>query len=93
MEELFERIRKEYGVRISNEGDISGAWKLVELLKENGWVVYIITARGREQVDAWHPKYGSLYAQFGEIPHFKNVVEGICVTALAVKELKERGIV
>jgi len=91
MEELFTRIQEEYGVKISDEGDMTNAWKLVEILKEDGWVVYIITAKGREQVDAWHPKYGSLYAQFGEIPHFKSVVEGICVTALTIKELKENG--
>lgn len=91
MEELFTRIQEEYGVKISDEGDMTNAWKLVEVLKEDGWVVYIITAKGREQVDAWHPKYGSLYAQFGEIPHFKSVVEGICVTALTIKELKENG--
>jgi len=91
MEELFTRIQEEYGVKISDEGDMTNAWKLVEVLKEDGWVVYIIPAKGREQVDAWHPKYGSLYAQFGEIPHFKSVVEGICVTALTIKELKENG--
>ncbi|WP_457751773.1 hypothetical protein [Thermococcus sp.] len=91
MKELFARIEEKYGVKISDDGDMTNAWKLVEILKEDGWVVYIITAKGREQVDAWHPNYGSLYAQFGEIPHFKNVVEGICITALTIKELKENG--
>jgi len=93
MSELFEKIRAEYGVEIEDENDMTSAWKLVEMLKEDGWVVYIITAKGREQVDAWHPNYGSLYAQFGEIPHFKSVIEGICVTALTIKELKEKGTV
>jgi lauroyl/myristoyl acyltransferase len=91
MKELFEKVRTEYGVEIAGENDMSGAWKLVEMLKEKGWVVYIITARGREQVDAWHPNYGSLYAQFGEIPYFESVVEGICLTALHVRELEKNG--
>ncbi|NJE03323.1 hypothetical protein [Thermococcus sp. MV11] len=91
MEELFERVKAEFGVEVRNENDMSGAWKLVEMLKDKGWVVYIITARGREQVDAWHPNYGSLYAQFGDIPSFKSVVEGICLTALHVRELERNG--
>ncbi|NJE10180.1 hypothetical protein [Thermococcus sp. MAR1] len=91
MKELFKRVKEEFGVEIRNENDMTNAWKLVEMLKEKGWVVYIITARGREQVDAWHPNYGSLYAQFGEIPYFTSVVEGICVTALRVGELEANG--
>jgi len=91
MKEVFEKIKAEYGVEIEDENDMTNAWKLVETLKDRGWVVYIITAKGREQVDAWHPNYGSLYAQFGEIPHFTNVVEGICVTALHIRELEKNG--
>jgi phosphoserine phosphatase len=91
MKELIEKVREEYGIELNDENDMTGAWKLVEALKEKGWVVYIITAKGREQVDAWHSNYGSLYAQFGEIPLFKNVVEGICVTALHIKELERNG--
>ena len=91
MEELFRKVREEYGIEIRDEEDMTNAWKLVETLKDKGWVVYIITAKGREQVDAWHPNYGSLYAQFGEIPYFKSVIEGICVTALHVRELEKNG--
>ncbi len=88
MEELFKKIKEEFGIEIRDESDMTNAWKLVEMLKDKGWVVYIITARGREQVDAWHQNYGSLYAQFGETPTFGSVVEGICVTALRVRELE-----
>jgi hypothetical protein len=91
MNELFERIREEYGIEIQNEEDMTNAWKLVEILKEKGWMVYIITAKGREQVDAWHPKFGSLFAQFGETPNFTSVMDGICNVALLVKELEDKG--
>ncbi|WP_297520180.1 hypothetical protein [Thermococcus sp.] len=91
MNELFERVRKEYGVEIRDENDMTNAWKLVEALKEKGWVVYIITAKGREQVDAWHEKFGSLFAQFGETPNFGSVLEGICSIALLVRELEKNG--
>ncbi|MCD6372365.1 MAG: hypothetical protein J7L37_02275 [Thermococcus sp.] len=91
MKEVFEKIKTEYGIEIENENDMTGAWKLVETLKERGWVVYIITAKGREQVDAWHPSYGSLYAQFGEIPNFRNLMEGICLTSLRIRELEKNG--
>ncbi len=90
MNELFERVREEYGVEIADENDMTNAWKLVEILKEKGWVVYIITAKGREQVDAWHPGFGSLFAQFGETPNFGSVLEGICNIALLVKELEDK---
>ncbi|WP_297487179.1 hypothetical protein [Thermococcus sp.] len=93
MEGLFERIREEYGVEIRDGEDMTGAWRLVESLKERGWVVYIITGKGREQVDAWHPNFGSLFAQFGETPNFGSVLEGICTTALLVKELEKKGAV
>jgi hypothetical protein len=93
MSDLFTRIREEYGVEIEGQEDMGNAWKLVEILKEKGWVIYIITARGREQVDAWHPNFGSLFAQFGESPNFSNVVEGICNIALLVKELERKGLV
>ncbi|ASJ07036.1 hypothetical protein [Thermococcus pacificus] len=91
MNELFERVKEEYGVEIRDENDMTNAWKLVEALKEKGWVVYIITAKGREQVDAWHPSFGSLFAQFGENPNFGSVLEGICNIALLVKELEKNG--
>ena len=91
MRELIEKVREEYGVEIKDENDMTSAWRLVEILKDKGWVVYVITAKGREQVDAWHPSYGSLYAQFGEIPLFRSIVEGICVTALHVRELEKDG--
>ena len=90
MNELFERVREEYGVEIADENDMTNAWKLIEILKKKGWVVYIITAKGREQVDAWHEKFGSLFAQFGETPNFGSVLEGICSIALLVKELEDK---
>lgn len=93
MEELFRRVKEEYGVEIRDEGDMTDAWKLVEILKEKGWVVYIITAKGREQVDAWHPSFGSLFAQFGETPSFGSVLEGICNVALLIRELEKEGAV
>lgn len=52
MEGLFERIKAEYGIEIQNGDDMTNAWKLIEILKVNGWVVYVITAKGRNQVDA-----------------------------------------
>jgi lauroyl/myristoyl acyltransferase len=93
MNELFDKVREEYGIEIRNEDDMTNAWKLVEALKEKDWVVYIITGRGREQVDAWHPKFGSLFAQFGETPNFGSVLEGICNIALLVRELENKGAV
>ncbi|ASJ03465.1 hypothetical protein A3L09_09435 [Thermococcus profundus] len=92
MEGLFERVEREYGVRIEGPEDMGNAWKLIEILKEKGWVVYIITAKGREQVDAWHPDFGSLFAQFGESPNFGSVLEGICNVALLVRELEKKGV-
>nr|WP_209477641.1 hypothetical protein [Thermococcus stetteri] len=91
MNELFEKIREEYGIEIKDEGDMTNAWKLVEILEEKGWVVYIITAKGRKQVDAWHPNFGSLFAQFGETPGFGSILEGICNVALLVRELERYG--
>ncbi|NJF25643.1 hypothetical protein [Thermococcus sp. Bubb.Bath] len=93
MNELFDKVREEYGIEIRDEGDMTSAWKLVEVLKEKGWVVYIIAAKGREQVDAWHPNFGSLFAQFGETPNFESVLEGICNIALLVRELENNGVV
>jgi lauroyl/myristoyl acyltransferase len=91
MEDLIQRVREEYGVEIKNEKDMTSAWKLVETLEEKGWVVYIITGKGRKQVDAWHPNFGSLFAQFGENPGFSSILEGICNVALLVRELEKHG--
>ncbi|AMQ19460.1 hypothetical protein [Thermococcus peptonophilus] len=91
MNELFEKIREEFGIEIKGKKDMTNAWKLVEMLEEKGWVVYIITAKGRKQVDAWHPNFGSLFAQFGENPDFGSVLEGICNVALLVRELEKHG--
>ncbi|NJE06142.1 hypothetical protein E3E36_08315 [Thermococcus sp. M36] len=91
MEELFERIRREYGIEIKDKNDMTNAWRLVETLKDSGWVVYIITAKDREQVDAWHPDHGTIFAQFGENPRFKSVMEGILTVALLAKELEKNG--
>lgn len=93
MEGLFERIKEKYGIEILNETDMTNAWKLIEILKEKGWVVYIITAKGRNQVDAWHPKFGSLFAQFGENPNFESVLVGICNVALLINEVEEKNLV
>lgn len=93
MSELFEKVKEAYGIEIHDESDMTNAWKLVEILKEKGWVIYVITAKGREQVDAWHPAFGSLFAQFGESPGFKSVLEGICNVALLIRGLEENGTV
>ncbi len=91
MESLFTRAKEEYNVEIRDPTDMTSAWRLVEILEDKGWVIYIITARGRKQVDAWHQNFGSLFAQFGESPHFNSVLEGICTVALLVKELERAG--
>ena len=93
MRELLRRIHEEYGIDIKDESDMSSAWKLVEILENKGWVIYIITGRGRKQVDAWHPNFGSLFAQFGENPGFSSILEGICNVSLLVRELEKRGVV
>ncbi|NJE84497.1 hypothetical protein E3E23_01385 [Thermococcus sp. CX2] len=93
MKELFERVKVEYGIEIRDESDMTNAWKLIETLEEKGWVIYIITGRGRKQVDAWHSNYGSLYSQFGDIPAFGSIIEGICATALYIRELEKNGTV
>jgi hypothetical protein len=86
--ELIEKVREKFGVSVENMAD---AWKLVEWLEERDWVVYIITAKNRKQVDAWHPSYGTLFAQFGEVPNFESIFEGILTVALLAKELEESG--
>ncbi|WP_297063477.1 hypothetical protein [Thermococcus sp.] len=88
MEELIGKVREKFGFEVENMAD---AWKLVDWLEERGWVVYIITARDRKQVDAWHPNYGTLFAQFGETPNFGSILEGILTVALLAKELEEKG--
>jgi len=89
MEELTERVRGEFGFEVR---DMKDAWKLVEWLEENGWVVYIITSRDRKQVDAWHPNYGTLFAQFGKTPNFGSIMEGILTIALLAKDLEKKGL-
>ena len=88
MEELIGKVREKFGFEVENMAD---AWKLVDWLEERGWVVYIITARDRKQVDAWHPNYGTLFAQFGETPNFGSILEGILTVALLARELEEKG--
>lgn len=88
MEELIGKVREKFGFEVENMAD---AWKLVDWLEERGWVVYIITARDRKQVDAWHPNYGTLFAQFGETPNFGSILVGILTVALLAKELEEKG--
>ncbi|MEO2152101.1 MAG: hypothetical protein ABGW50_05540 [Thermococcus sp.] len=88
MEELIGKVREEFGLEVK---DMADAWKLVEWLEEREWVVYIITAKNRKQVDAWHPRYGTLFAQFGEVSNFGSILEGILTVALLAKELEEKG--
>ncbi len=88
MEELVEKVREKFDLEVN---DMADAWKLVEWLEEKGWVVYIITAKDRKQVDAWHPRYGTLFAQFGEVPDFGSILEGVLTVALLAKELEEKG--
>ncbi len=88
MEDLFTRIKDEYNIEIRDSNDMTSAWKLVEALKEREWVIYIITSKGRNQVDAWHQDFGSLFAQFGKNLQFRSVLEGICNMALLVKGIE-----
>lgn len=88
MRELIEKVREKFGFEVK---DMADAWRLVEWLEERGWVVYIITAKGRKQVDAWHPNYGTLFAQFGESPNFESILEGILTVSLLAKEIEEKG--
>ncbi|MCD6523877.1 MAG: hypothetical protein J7K48_02615 [Thermococcus sp.] len=88
MEDLIGKVREKFGFEVE---DMADAWKLVEWLEEKGWVVYIITAKDRKQVDAWHPRYGTLFAQFGEVPNFGSILEGILTVALLAKEIEENG--
>ena len=90
MEELIGKVREKFGFEVENMAD---AWKLVDWLEERGWVVYIITARDRKQVDAWHPNYGTLFAQFGKTPNFGSILEGILTVALLAKGLEEKGMI
>ncbi|AJC72015.1 hypothetical protein X802_07470 [Thermococcus guaymasensis DSM 11113] len=88
MEDLIGKVREKFDLEVN---DMADAWKLVEWLEEKGWVVYIITAKDRKQVDAWHPRYGTLFAQFGEVPNFGSILEGILTVALLAKEIEENG--
>ncbi|AEO14044.1 hypothetical protein [Thermococcus sp. AM4] len=88
MDELIGKVREKFGFEVK---DMADAWRLVEWLEEREWVVYIITAKNRKQVDAWHPRYGTLFAQFGEVPNFGSIFEGILTVALLAKELEEKG--
>ncbi len=90
MEELVEKVKREYGIEVRDEDDMTNAWRLVKILEEKGWIVYVITGKGRKQVDAWHPSFGTLFAQFGESPNFGSIVEGILTVALLAKELEGR---
>lgn len=48
MNELFEKVCEEFGIEVKDEKDMINVWKLVEMLEDKGWVIYIIMVKGRK---------------------------------------------
>lgn len=91
MNELFEKVCEEFGIEVKDEKDMINVWKLVEMLEDKGWVIYIIMVKGRKQVDVWYFNFGSFFVQFGENFGFGSILEGICNVVLFVRELEKYG--
>jgi hypothetical protein len=86
-DELLELVSKNFGVRLSGLEDtkyMSSAWKIVEILVEDGWGIDLRESPETINVDGYKFENGpgTIFAQYGSRPNFSSIVEGICRTAL-----------
>ena len=93
-ERLLDLVQEKFDVRIKNLQDtesLSAAWEIVEKLEKRGWRIDIISSEGMKEVDGLKFKGdgpGSVFAQYGEVPNFGSITEGICKTSLIILELE-----
>lgn len=81
--ELWDKVRESFGVNIKGHNDISSAWRLVEMIEDRGWIIYIITSKESKKVDAYKSRT-TIFSRYGGVPNFGSIVEGICKTALII---------
>lgn len=91
---LIELINEKFETNINNLEDtnfLSEIWTIVENLMEEGWRINIIAEDDLKQVDGILINEGrpeTIFAQYGKVPSFDSIAEGICKTALIIKEEK-----
>lgn len=93
-DKLIELINKNFDTNIKDLEDtnfLSEIWTIIEMLMEKGWRINIITENDLKQVDGVLINDGqskTIFAQYGKVPSFGSIAEGICKTALIIKEEK-----
>ena len=86
-DKLLKLIYKNFGITVPGLEDttyMSSAWQIVEMLVEKGWSIDLRRSPKAIIVDGY--KFddgpGTIFAQYGSLPNFSSIVEGICKTAL-----------
>gem|GEM_PF-880529 len=93
-DKLINSINEKFETNIKNLEDtdfLSEIWNIVENLMEEGWRINIIAEDDLKQVDGILINDGrpeTIFAQYGKVPDFDSIAEGICKTALIIKEEK-----
>ncbi len=86
-DKLLEMVHTNFGVKLPGMEDVenmSFAWRIVEIMVDKGWRIFLIRDPDTIKVDGY--KFddgpGSIFAQYGCSPIFSSIVEGIVKTAL-----------
>ena len=88
--ELLKLINKKFNIEIQGFEDkkyLAQAWLVVEKLMLKGWRIDIETKINYKKVDGILMTNGrpeTVFAQYGRLPKFNSVIEGICKLALII---------
>jgi len=89
-DKLLKLIMENFNIKIKGLEDrkyLTQAWLVVEKLMLKGWRIDIETKINYKKVDGILMTNGrpeTVFAQYGRLPKFNSVVEGICKLALII---------
>jgi len=91
---LLDIVEKNFNVKLGGLRDeeyLTQAWGIMEILVEKGWSFDMRLERNLKRVDGY--KFdngpGTIFAQYGSLPYFDSMCEGICKTCLIALVLTE----
>ncbi len=91
-EKLLSLVNQKFGTNIGSFNDreyLSQAWAVAERFMDEGWRFDVLAGKYSKRVDALIVTEGkpwTIFSQYGYVPEFRSVVEGIFKVALIISE-------
>ncbi|MCF8009823.1 MAG: hypothetical protein K9L17_00080 [Clostridiales bacterium] len=84
---LLDLVEKNFNIKldgVKDEENICAAWQIVDILAQKGWMINIRRDPDLKNVDGckFNNGPGTIFAQYGSLPNFNTISEGICKTSL-----------